>query len=257
MVPWVAAAEGPTVEEVCARFSITESDLAEDLELLFLCGVPPYGPDDLIEADISEGRVWIRLAEYFSAPLRLTPAEGLALVAAGTGLLAAPGTDPEGPLARALAKVAASLGVDPDATIDVELGDVAVPVLDSLRAADRVHHRVTFDYYSFGRDEWTRRHVDPYRVFSSSGQWYVFGHCHTAGATRLFRLDRIRAVSDEACRASHRQHASRRHRCTRRVPTTRWWCSTSLLRRAGSSSSTPTKASRSATGLVSRADPGQ
>ena len=47
----------------------------------------------------------IRLAEYFDRPLRLTPAEGVALLAAGRALLAVPGSDPTGPLATALEKL--------------------------------------------------------------------------------------------------------------------------------------------------------
>ena len=39
MVPWVAANDGPAVDEVCARFGIDEKQLAADLELLFLCGL--------------------------------------------------------------------------------------------------------------------------------------------------------------------------------------------------------------------------
>ena len=60
----------------------------------------------------------IRLAEYFGRPLRLTPAEGLALLAAGRALLAVPGSDPEGPLATALAKLERALDL-PDLVVDV------------------------------------------------------------------------------------------------------------------------------------------
>lgn len=38
LVPWVAAHDGPAVEEVCMRFGCTERELVEDLGLLFLCG---------------------------------------------------------------------------------------------------------------------------------------------------------------------------------------------------------------------------
>ena len=47
----------------------------------------------------------IRLAEYFERPLRLTPAEGLALLAAGRASLSVPGADDNGPLATALDKL--------------------------------------------------------------------------------------------------------------------------------------------------------
>lgn len=200
LVPWVAAQDGPTVEEVCTRFDCTEAELLADLDLLFLCGVHPFTPDTLIEVDVVDGRVWIRYADWFTRPLRLTPAEGLGLVAAGTALLAAPGTDPEGPLARGLAKLAAVLGVDPDEAVEVNLGAAPPEVLDAVRRAVDERRALEVDYYSYGRDAWARRVLEPYRVFSTAGQWYVPAWCRSAQAERLFRVDRMRSpvVLDEA-----------------------------------------------------------
>src|SRR4051812_27898593 len=194
LVPWVAARDGPTLAEVCERFGCTETELVADLDRLFMCGLYPYTPDVLIEVDVADGRVWIRYADYFSRPLRLTPAEGLALLAAGKVVQAFPGADPAGPLARGLDKLAAALGVRSDEAIDVALGAVTEEVMQSLRAAVESRHQVEIDYYSFGRDEQTRRIVDPYTVYSASGQWYLSAYCHTADDDRLFRVDRVRAA---------------------------------------------------------------
>jgi proteasome accessory factor C len=194
MIPWIAAHDGPTIAEVCSRFDVTEKELLADLDLLWMCGLYPYTPDMLIEVDIADDRVWIRYAEYFNRPLRLTPAEGLALVGAGQALLAAPGTDPEGPLARGLATVATVLGVGGGEALDVDLGAAPAGVLATLQQAAAGHRQVELDYYSFGRDEWTTRVVDPWRVFNAAGQWYLAGHCHRAGAERLFRVDRVRSA---------------------------------------------------------------
>lgn len=195
LVPWVAARDGPRIDDVCARFGCTSQELVDDLDLLFLCGLHPYTPDVLIEVDIDDGRVWIRYADYFSRPLRLTPAEGLALLAAGNALLAAPGTDPDGPLARGLGKLAAALGVDADQAVEIALGAAAADVIGPVREAVAGHRQVEIEYYAFGRDEWTRRVVDPYAVFSASGQWYLSAYCHMVTDERLFRLDRVRAVT--------------------------------------------------------------
>lgn len=192
IVPWVASNDGPTVAEVCARFNVEEADLLADLDLLFLCGVYPFTPDTLIEVDVADGRVWIRFADYFRRPLRLTPAEGLALVAAGEALLAVPGADPDGALPGALAKLGAVLGIGADGGVDVELAPVAGDVLATLRAAEEGHRKVELDYYSFGRDRTTTRAVHPWRVFNAEGEWYLTGWCEQAAAERLFRLDRIR-----------------------------------------------------------------
>ena len=190
----MAAHDGPALEEVCSRFGCTEDELADDLQLLFLCGLYPYTPDTLIDVDIAEGRVWIRYAEYFSRPLRLTPAEGLALLAAGQVVLATPGADDNGPLARGLRKLAAVLGVTADEAVEVALAPAPPEVMAALSDAVTAHRQVELDYYSFGRDQWSQRVVDPYAVFSAGGQWYVSAWCHMVDDERLFRLDRVRAA---------------------------------------------------------------
>lgn len=195
MVPWVASQDGPTVGDVCSRFGCTEEEVVADLGLLFLCGVHPFTPDTLIDAAVEDGRVWIRFAEWFARPLRLTPAEGLALVASGATLLAVPGTDPEGPLARGLAKLAAVLGVDPDEAVGVELGVAAPEVLAALQEASAGNRQVEIDYYSHGRDASTSRVIDPHQVFHAAGQWYAAAWCHLAGADRVFRVDRVRSAT--------------------------------------------------------------
>ncbi|MGH9127324.1 MAG: helix-turn-helix transcriptional regulator [Acidimicrobiales bacterium] len=203
VVPWVAARDGPSVEEVCRRFEVTEHDLLEDLDLLFLCGVYPFTPDSLIEVDVADGRVWIRFADYFRHPLRLSPPEGLALLSAGSALMAVPGSDPEGALGRALEKLASALGVSADESVEVALAAAPPEVLSLVRQAVAERRRLEIEYYSFGRDETGLRLVEPWEVFNAEGQWYLRGYCQAAGGERLFRVDRIRAavVRDERFRA--------------------------------------------------------
>jgi predicted DNA-binding transcriptional regulator YafY len=198
VVPWVAAADGPPVSEVCSRFGYaSERELQDELNLLFLCGVPPYTPDALIEVDFADGRVWIRYADWFSRPLQFTPAEALTLVAASTALLGVESAevgDPEGPLARGLAKLAHALGVGEE-VLDVDLGVAPPEALADLERASTEHRQVELDYYVYGRDEQTTRVVDPHLVYSAAGQWYLAGFCHLAGADRLFRVDRVRRAT--------------------------------------------------------------
>ena len=195
LVPWVAARGGADVDEVCARFGCTEDELQSDLELLFMCGVHPFTPDVLMEVDITDGRVWIQLADYFERPLRLTPEEGLALVASGAALQAVPGADPAGPLARALDKVASVLGIDTAGALEVVLGTVPEDVLAVLQEGIGAGRQVEIDYYAYGRDERTVRTVDPWDVFTAGGEWYLTAWCHRAVGERRFRLDRIGAAT--------------------------------------------------------------
>lgn len=195
IVPWLVDHPGSPVDEVCARFGIGEAELLKAFETLQFVGVHPFTPDALIDVVLEDGRIWLHLAEPFGRPLRLTPEEGLALVAAGRSAVGTPGFDPDGSLARGLAKLAASLGITDEGSVDVRLGDdVAPDLLDRLRGAVRDRRRVAIDYYSFGRDEHTRREIDPHRVFADQGRWYVAAHCHSAGGERVFRLDRISAA---------------------------------------------------------------
>ena len=194
LVPWVAAHDGPLVADVCARFGCTEEELVEDLQLLFLCGLHPYTPDMLIDVDIADGRVWIRYADYFSRPLRLTPAEGLALLVAGQAVLAGPAADQTGPLARGLAKLASALGIGVSDAVEVALAPAAAELMATLTEASASRHQVEIDYYSFGRDQWSQRVVDPFNVFSAGGQWYLSAYCHAVEDERLFRVDRVRAA---------------------------------------------------------------
>jgi proteasome accessory factor C len=194
IVPWIAAQDGPTVDEVCDRFAITPAQLAADLDVVWLVGLPPYTPDALIDVVQEGDRVWIHYADVFARPQRLTPAQAVGLLTAGASVLALPGADPDSALARGVAKLAAVLGVDASQVLDVDLGGAQVEVLEVLRAAVREHRRVHLDYYSYGRDTRTERDVDPYLVHAEDGSLYLLGHCHLAGAQRRFRVDRIAAA---------------------------------------------------------------
>ena len=194
LLPWVAAQQGPTVEEVCARFALSTEDLLSDVALVSMVGIPPYSPGDLFDIVVEGGRVWVHLQPSFDRALRLTPEEALGLVAAGASLLAVPGADPEGPLARGIAKVAATLGVKADDTIDVDLGYASATVLSALQEASAGRRRVRIDYYAHGRDEHTTRDIDPYRVYADHGQWYVVAFDHLRDEERLFRVDRVLSV---------------------------------------------------------------
>ncbi len=195
IVPWVVANDGPTLAEISTRFDYPEAKLLDDLNnVLFMVGTYPFTPDQLVEVVVEDDRVWIHYAEYFERPLRLTPDQALALVTAGSSLLAVPGADPEGPLARGLAKLAETLGVTPGADIDVDLGQASAETLAAVREAIADRRSLDIDYYAYNRDEVTSRRVDPYRVTADQGAWYLLAHCHRAAGERLFRVDRIRSL---------------------------------------------------------------
>lgn len=198
IVPWIEAHDGPTIQEVTARFGIPRKQLLEDLQVLQFVGLPPYTPDMLIEVNQVGDRVWVRLADVFAQPLRLTPDQALALIAAGEALRTAgdPGAGegdvPEdGPLTTGLRKLARVLGIEPAEAIGIHLGGSRPGVLGTLQQAVKEHEQIEIDYLSYGRDARTTRTVEPHRVFAEGGAWYLRGYCHLAEDVRLFRLDRV------------------------------------------------------------------
>lgn len=194
MVPWIAANDGPTLDEIAQRFGTTKTAVMKDLDgVLPYCGVHPFGGGDTVEVDINEeGRVWIRMAPYFSRPLRLTPAEGLGLLGAARFAAA---TNPDPVLSRAVVKLAAVLNVDPDEVLEVEIVEADQTILGVLEEAAAAAQVVDLDYYSYGRDAWGERAVEPHRVFNSNGAWYAWAWCRQVTDWRLFRVDRIRAAA--------------------------------------------------------------
>ena len=83
LVPWVLDHPGATVDEVCERFEMTREMLIADVELLYVTGVPPYGPGDLMEAWVDGDKVHIGFDDWFARYHRLTWREAAGLNMAG------------------------------------------------------------------------------------------------------------------------------------------------------------------------------
>ena len=199
MVPWIASQDRPRIDDVCARFDISREELVADLDVVFVVGLYPYTPDNLIEVDIDDDRVSINYTNFFERPLRLSRDEALALLAAGVASAAQPGHDPEGPLARGLAKVAGVLGIDLDDDLGVVLAD---DELDTLAVLDDAIDRgqvLHIGYFSHARNAQTERDIEPRGRFATDGAWYLDAFCRATGEQRVFRVDRITsmAVTDE------------------------------------------------------------
>ncbi len=208
VVPWVVKQGGAHLDDIAARFDYPREQLLEDLtQRLFFVGVHPFTPDTLVEVHITDGVVDIQYADWFSQPMRLTSEEATRLLAAGRTVLAmseergsSGGGDESAaaPLMRALTKLSLSLGSEGSGAvdrIDVCLGQAPTDTLDDLRRAISERLQIEIEYYSQGRDAMTSRAVDPARLLSHDGVWYLSGWCHRAGAERVFRVDRIRALT--------------------------------------------------------------
>lgn len=198
VVPYLVQHPGSRLGDVATLFGMAPEQLRRDLDLLFMSGLPPYGPGDLIDVDVDEDdRIWITMADHFARPLRLTRSEALALYVRGTELVATPGLPQAPDLASALAKLRETLGpdtLDADGLIEVMGGGVAPQHLALLREAAETRHRVEIEYFSASSGAWSTRAIEPEAVFSSLGNWYVVAWDPSADAERLFRADRVRSA---------------------------------------------------------------
>ena len=197
LVPYAIKHPGVSVEELSAKFEIKKDDLLDDLNLLFMCGLPGYGPGDLIDVDFDSGYVYVRMADYFAAPLKLTPVEALALYAGGAAMASMPEMEEADALRRALDKLGVALGSSDDGSALVDVRFEADPSdhLRVIREGLAERKRVRLDYYSASSGELTTRDVDPWSLYAALGRWYLVGLDHLSGEERMFRVDRIKSAA--------------------------------------------------------------
>src|SRR5690606_15547202 len=144
---------GASVDEVCERFGYrNHEDLARDLDVVFVCGLPGYGPGELMVAYIDEDEVVVDTADYFEGAPRLTPSEMLLMLASGMAILSMGEGSPA--LESAVDKLIATVAPDADSlAVDIQ----AEPSLvGPLRDAAADHRVVEMTYTSLGSGETTR-----------------------------------------------------------------------------------------------------
>ena len=191
VLPWIIEHEGASTDEVVERFGYTNTaELVKDLHLVFMTGLPGYGPGDLIDVDIFEDEIFVEAADYFARPVRLTPPEALGLLAAGLTIVESDQA-PEA-LPSAVDKLIAVIAPDDG---DAVIVDVPTPPhVGVLRKAIDERSPVLINYVGLASNERSERVVEGHSVFFNLGNWYLSGFCREADADRVFRIDRIEAI---------------------------------------------------------------
>ena len=202
MVPWLLQRPGVTLEKTAKHFGITIEQLTIDLYQLVVCGVPGYGPDQLVDIDFYDGeRIWVTDPQTLNVPMRLTADELMAHSIALRYLSQLPGTTAKeeiGFLAAKLDGAASELGF-PSVSSLLDVGEHPNLELEEL-IADGLARGVKISFkYSAADNSHTQRTVSPQRVFRVDDFLYLEAVCDQAEAMRLFRLDRIGSacLSDE------------------------------------------------------------
>lgn len=197
LVPWLSARPGVTLSETALHFGVSKDQLEKDLWQLVVCGVPGYGPDQLVDIDFwDDERIYVHDPQTLRAPLRLSADEALALLLGLESLYVSPGFDGANSVIGAREKILGALGWD---TFEVHVSQTAqddeghIAILQKA-AADGTKVRLR---YASGTDgSVTDRLISPVHLFNVDGRTYLHAHCDTAQAYRAFRLDRM--LSTEA-----------------------------------------------------------
>ena len=237
--------------DTAAAFGISERELVDDLNMLWCVEIrspDPYCPIDL---SYEGGEIVVSEAESIDRPLRLGVDEASALLVALRMLAELSSLEERSALSRTIAKLEAAAGEAGAASAQVAVqvddrgaGRAAAQVRDALARGRRLH----LSYYVPGRDEATERDVDPMRLLAVEGRTYLEGWCLRAEAVRLFRLDRVLALTvlDQAASVPARPSRGTWTRaCSGRRPMTRRWSSSWRRPAAGSPSTTRASTPRS------------
>ncbi len=193
MVPYFQANPKITYTEAASDLGVSVKQLRDDLNQLWMCGLPGYGPGDLIDFEFSGDTIEVTFSAGIDHPLRLTSPEATGVLVALRALVDVPGmVDPEA-ARSAIAKIesaAGAVGHVEGAAVD-EPAPVESEAAAAVRTAVRDDRALAIEYYSASRDMLSGRVVDPIRVVLVADHSYLEAWCRTAEAVRLFRFDRI------------------------------------------------------------------
>jgi len=206
LVPYLLARPGIRIEDAAADFGVSAKQLRKDLELLWMCGLPGYGPGDLIDLSFEGDTVTVTYDAGMRRPLRLTGGEATALLVALRALAETPGVLDADAVRRAIAKIEAAAGEAQPAGVVVDAGlREARRTAETRRLVQQAlgaQRAVRMQYYTASSDRLSERVVDPMRMLVVEGRSYLEAWCRRAQDVRLFRVDRIDAIEvlDEPAR---------------------------------------------------------
>ena len=198
LVPYLTTHQGIAISELAKTFDATVKEITDDLNTLWMCGLPGYTPLELIDLEFESGFVSIRNAETLAAPRALDRAEALSIYM-GLDLLNAElggsNTSLVSEISNLQEQLRSQLISAPQVHIEASLASELRALI--LRAIRR-RGWLEITYHSAANDQVTKRQVAPYELSESGSHEYLQGYCDNAKAIRNFRADRIVAVSEIA-----------------------------------------------------------
>jgi proteasome accessory factor C len=195
LVPYLLARPGIPIIEAARDFGVSPKQLRRDLELLWMCGLPGYGPGDLIDLSFEGETVTVTYDAGMNRPLRLTGSEATTLLVALRALAESPGMYDSDAVRRTIAKIEAAAGQAHPSGVVVGAAFSETP--NTTRTRELVQQALNqgralrIKYYTASRDQLTERTIDPIRLVIEQTYGYLEAWCRLVEDRRTFRLDRI------------------------------------------------------------------
>ena len=197
LVPYVMDHGEVSVSRAAQQFDRSEAEIRRAVELIACAGVPgdsaAYLHADLFDIDWdaleSEGLIRFQQTIVIEHQPQFSPRELAALIAGLQYVAAHPRYGEREDVQRLLAKLRAASGQSVADTLVVKSSQVETN-REILASAIERGQRVSFDYVASSGDSETRQ-VDPIALEARDDVWYLRGWCHSRGALRVFRLDRM------------------------------------------------------------------
>lgn len=200
VVPYFHSRGAVRVSEAARDLGMTDKQLRAALWQLWSCGLPGYGPGDLIDLGFSSEdlddaeMVEVTFTAGIDRPVRLTAAEAVTLETGLAVFLDRPEVVEQSALRDLLATLRTAAGSEmPPAGTDTGPVDSDA---DVVRTGVHAGRALRFVYHSASSDTSTIRVVDPARLSVADGRSYVHGVDRGSGQWRTFRTDRMSRVEE-------------------------------------------------------------
>ena len=193
LVPFLLAHQGIPVEQLAGHFRVTKEIILDDLNTLWMCGLPGYTPLELIDLEFDSGFVTIRNAQPLAEVRALVGSELVALVL-GLDLLATGSKDLPIEVRDRIENLSIRIRSKVGSVISVtDRGESEVRAL--IEQAIRKRASVRIRYFSPQKDEVKDRTITPFDFFLDGAFEYVRAFCDSSQGVRTFRVDRIQEIS--------------------------------------------------------------
>ena len=189
LVPYVSEHPGIEIAELAKRFNTSEKQIIQDLELIFLCGLPGYTPYELIDLTYEDGVVTIIEPQLLDKPRKFSETEGV-VITLGLNLIRDSTADLSAieSIERLLDKLSRIFKAPVQATI----ADHVKPFLyDEIVRAIKSGVFIQFNYQSLSDDSLSYRKVKPVQISVKKGFYYLLAIEGNSQEERTFRIDQM------------------------------------------------------------------